>query len=345
MAERDTAERDAAERGTNELAGMPPEIWVLAGPTASGKTAVALELAGLLAGRAAGAGGVEIISADARQIFRGMGVGVAQPTAAERARVPHHLVDCIDPLELYTAADFGRDARRLLVELAGRGVLPLVVGGSGLYLQALVEGLFAGPGQDAALRARFEERAEREGDGALHAELAEIDVETAARLHPHDRVRVIRALEVALLTGMPLSEHHRRQSRESSLAARTRYVVLDRDRGDLHRRIAARTAAMYEGGLVEEARALLARGLTREHPAYRTVGYAEAFVLLAGESSVAEAIEATCTATRQYARRQLIWFRSVRGAIWVTAEPGEEPAATARRIMAAVDAAAGAGDG
>jgi tRNA dimethylallyltransferase len=335
------------------LAELPPHIWVLAGPTASGKTQVALELAARLVDTVpgtAGAAGVEILSADARQIYRGMRIGAAQPTAAEGARVPHHLVDCVDPLTLYTAADFGRDGRRVLASLSGRGVVPLVVGGSGLYLRVLIEGLFEGPPRHAALRAELEARAERQGDAALHAELARSDPETAARLHARDRVRVIRALEVLRLTGVPLSEHHRRHSRAGSLAARTRLVVLDRERADLHARIARRTAAMYRQGILDEAARLLARGLAPEHPAYRTIGYREAFDVVRGRCSVEAAIEATTVATRQYARRQLIWLRGwtrhLPAAPWVVAPPDELPERTAARILVRLaGSAAGGGAG
>jgi tRNA dimethylallyltransferase len=345
-----------ADEPSPPMSAMPGRIWVLAGPTAGGKTSVALELAGLLpelaraalpaathADRESATAALpvtaEIISADARQIFHGMRIGTAQPTAAERARCPHHLVDCVDPLNLYTAAQYGRDARRVLADLAARQAAPLVVGGSGLYVQALIEGLFTGPGQDPELRAALNRRAETEVDAALHAELGELDPETAARLHPNDRVRVIRALEVACKTGMPISEHHRRQSAADSLAARTHYVVLDRDRDELHARIQARTTAMFTDGILDEAQALLARGLTPEHPTYRTVGYREAFAVIRGEMDVAAAIAATQAATRHYARRQLIWFRAVERATWVRAAPRESPAATARRIADTLTAA------
>lgn len=302
-----------------------PPIWVVAGPTAVGKTTVGIALASRLGG--------EVISADSRQVYRGMSIGTSKPTADEQAQVPHHLLDVADPLSHYTAADFARDGRAVLAELERRGSAPVVVGGSGLYLQALIEGLFAGPGRDPALRAELEARAEREGTAALHADLQSIDPETARHLHPNDRVRVIRALEVQLKSGRPLSVL-KREARSPSLRARTRYFVLDRDRDDLNRRIAERTAVLFESGILDEARELLARGLGPAHPAYRTIGYEEAFRTLRSELALPAAIEAATRATRQFARRQRTWFRSVRGACWIRIPAAEPPPETAERLLA-----------
>jgi tRNA dimethylallyltransferase len=316
-----TAASGAPDPGPADRAPSP--IWVIAGPTAVGKTAVAIELA-------LRAGG-EILAADSRQVYRGMAIGSAQPTAAERARVPHHLVDFADPLHHYTAADFARDGRRVLADLDQRRVRAIVAGGSGLYLRALVDGLFAGPPRDLALRAALEARAEREGTPALHAALAAVDPETAGRLHPNDRVRLVRALEVHAATGRPLSAL-RREAAWPSLRARTRVVVLDRDPADLDRRIAERTAAMFAGGILAEATALAARGLGPGHATSRTIGYREAFALLAGTMDLAQAVAAATRATRQFARRQRTWFRAERGALWLELKPTEPPAATAERL-------------
>ncbi len=282
---------------------------------------------------AAEALGAEVISCDARQIYRGLEIGSAQPSPAQRARVVHHCVATAEPLTHFTAADYGRQARGVLAELATRGVPPMVVGGSGLYLRALVDGLADVPGRDPELRRVLEARARRDGARVLHTELAGVDPEAAARLHPHDTVRVVRALEVAQLTGRALSEHHRRRPAES-LAARTRIVVLDRPREALAARIAERARRMFENGLLDEAQALLEKGLNTSHAVYRTVGYAQAFQVLQGEMTRESAIDATERATRRYAKRQRTWFRGLAGAVWVAASNEQTPVEIAERVMA-----------
>jgi tRNA dimethylallyltransferase len=273
-----------------------------------------------------------------------MAIGTSQPTPLERALVPHHLLDFADPLQHYTAADFARDGRRVLAELDRRRVPAIVAGGSGLYLRALVDGLFTGPARDLALRAGLEARADREGTPALHAALAAVDPETAARLHPHDRVRLIRALEVEAVTGRPLSAL-RRENAWPSLRARVHYLVLDRDPEDLDRRIDERTAAMFAGGILEEARALLARGIGPTHATARTIGYREAFAVLAGELTSEAAVAAAARSTRQFARRQRTWFRREPGACWVRLAPEEAAEATAERLLSLAAEGTGASGG
>ncbi len=303
---------------------LPLPIWVVAGPTAAGKTAVGIALASRLGG--------EVISADSRQVYRGMTVGTSKPTPAEQALVPHHLLDVADPLAAYTAADFGRAGRMALAELDRRRVLAIVVGGSGLYLRALIDGLFSGPPRDTAIRAELEARADREGTAALHTALAEVDSEAAARLHPNDRVRLIRALEVHAASGTPLSTL-RREAAWPSLRARVRYAILDRDQADLDARIAERTAAMFRGGILAEAKVLLARGIGPQHATYRTIGYREAFAVLRGEMDLESAVASATRATRQFARRQRTWFRAEPGARWLELAPGEAPDVTADRLL------------
>ncbi len=307
-----------------ERESAPGPIWVLTGPTAVGKTAVGIAVARHLGG--------EIISADSRQVYRGMTIGTSKPSAAEQALVPHHLLDIADPLIHYTAADFARDARQALAGLDRQHVPAVVVGGSGLYLRAFIDGLFTGPARDPELRATLEARADRDGTPALHAELERIDPETAGRLHPNDRVRLIRALEVHALSGRPLSAL-RREAAWPSLRPRTRYIVLDRADPDLDRRIAERTLLMFRTGILAEARDLLARGLGPEHASHRTIGYREAFAHLRGEADLPVAVAAATQATRQFARRQRTWFRGVQGAEWFHLEPEESPEATAHRLL------------
>jgi tRNA dimethylallyltransferase len=308
----------------------PLPIRVIAGPTAVGKTAVGIAVAEHL--------GAEILSADSRQVYRGMTIGTSKPTPEEQARVPHHLLDVADPRDHYTAADFARDARAVIADLDRRRVPVIVVGGSGLYLRALIDGLFAGPGRQPELRAELEAWADREGSGALHAELVRVDPERARRLHPNDRVRLVRALEVERATGKPLTLWQREQA-EHSFRERTRYFVLDREDPDLDARIAIRTRAMFQAGLLEEARALLAQGLSPEHATYRTIGYTEAFAVLRGEMPMAAAIIAAIQSTRQFARRQRTWFRGVKGASWKMLTPGDTPEETATELEARTEPA------
>ena len=278
-------------------------IPVLLGPTAVGKTSVSLPLAEAL--------NAEIVCVDSRQVYRGMEIGSAAPTPEERARVPHHLVTEIDPEEIMSAGEFGRRTRAAVESIRARGREALLVGGSGLYLRATLGGLDEQLPHDAELRESLRARVREEGVEALHAELAQRDPETAARTSPRDAQRVTRALEVIALTGRPVSAL-RTKGRRTELPARI--VVLDREREDLEARIRARVASMIEAGLVDEVRALLARGLDPRTPALRSVGYAETIRFLAGELDRAAWIEEIAVNTRRYAKRQRTWFRSLENA-------------------------------
>ena len=272
-------------------------LAVLAGPTASGKTRLAVEAAGRL--------GAEIVSADSQQVYRDLEVGTAKPTAAERALVPHHLLDLVDPGEGMDAARWAELADRAIADIAARGRLPLLVGGTGLYLRALLRGVVEAPGRDPALRARLEEEAVRLGRPALHARLAAVDPAAAARIRPNDLVRVVRALEMAS-GGRTQSElfagHGFRERRY-----RYRFFALDVPREELHRRIEERARAMAEGGILEEARRLLERfgGALPRLP----IGYADAAECVRGRLSLDELVHRIALAHRRYARRQLIWLR------------------------------------
>lgn len=293
---------------------------VLAGPTACGKSSLALELARALAPSVP----VEIVSVDSALVYRGLDIGTAKPSAAERAEVPHHLIDLIEPGEAYSAARFVADARRTCDAIRARGALPLLVGGTMLYVKALREGLDDMPPSDPQLRAALDARARREGWPALHAELARVDPLTAQRLAPRDAQRIQRALEVFLATGRPLSSFQRGAARdaadESAGPAGARagrredwpLVALEpASRAWLHARIAARFDEMLARGLVEEVRALRARGdLHAGLPAMRCVGYRQAWEAL--ERGTLESLrEAGIAATRQLAKRQLTWLRGM----------------------------------
>ena len=261
-----------------------------------------------LAERLAPTRAVEIVSVDSAQVYRGMDIGTAKPSAAERAAVPHHLIDLLDPAERYSAARFVADATAKIDEIAARGALPLLVGGTMLYFKALFDGLDALPEADAAVRTSLDERARREGWPALHAELAAVDPPTAARLAPNDAQRIQRALEVHAVSGRPLSALHTARSRGEPPAL----ISLEpQDRAWLHGRIGERFQQMLDAGLVDEVRALRARGdLDPGMPSMRAVGYRQAWAALdAGDLSRLHAEGSA--ATRQLAKRQLTWLRSM----------------------------------
>ncbi len=284
---------------------MGGKAFALLGPTASGKSRLALELAAHHP--------VEIVSLDSAQVYRGMDVGTAKPSAAEQKRVAHHLIDLIEPTQSYSAGRFRADAVRAIGEIQGRGKIPLIVGGTMLYYKALTQGLDALPQADAALRARIDARAARHGWPALHAELARVDPVTAARLAPNDAQRIQRALEVWELSGKPISElqNSARQDLPFQLKA---YALIPEDRAVLHRRIAERFDRMLQDGLVEELIALRARhALHAALPSMRCVGYRQAWGYLEGEYGKAELREKGIAATRQLAKRQLTWLRSLPG--------------------------------
>ncbi len=292
-----------------------PLAVALVGPTAAGKTAAALAFAQRRP--------VEIISVDSALVYRGMDIGTAKPTPAERAAVPHHLVDILDPREAYSAARFAADARRLIAEVRARGRLPLLVGGTMLYLKALREGIDEMPPADPAVRRELDEAAAAQGWPALHAELARVDPATAARLAPGDAQRIQRALEVWRVTGRPLSHWHRRDAQAGGRGHGTRLPGLGDalpvvslepgDRAWLHARIASRFEQMLRDGLLDEVRNLRARGdLSPELPSMRCVGYRQAWAAL-DSGDLSGLREAGIAATRQLAKRQLTWLRSIAG--------------------------------
>jgi tRNA dimethylallyltransferase len=306
--------------------------WIgLAGPTASGKTAVALALAERWP--------LEVVSVDSALVYRGMDVGTAKPTPGELARVPHHLIDLLDPAQSYSAAQFVADANRLIGEIQARGRLPLLVGGTMLYFKALVDGLDALPPADAALRAEIDAEAAEVGWPALHAQLAQVDPTTAARLAPNDTQRLQRALEVWRLTGRPLSAFHTRGAGEAGSTPPEHLLISlePLDRAWLHRRIGERFEAMWAGGLLDEVNALRARGdLHARLPSMRCVGYRQAWEALdAGLEGAAlreQVLERGAAATRQLAKRQITWLRSmVRAAV---PADGPDPAQAVARLVA-----------
>jgi tRNA dimethylallyltransferase len=279
--------------------------FALLGPTASGKSRLALALAARHP--------VEIVSMDSAQVYRGMDVGTAKPSAAERARIPHHLVDLVEPTESYSAGRFRNDAIRAVQDILERGRIPLLVGGTMLYYRALAQGMDALPPAEPELRRRIDARAARHGWPALHAELARVDPASAARIAPNDAQRIQRALEVRELAGKPLSSLQTARGADLPFALEA-YALVPEDRAELHRRIEARFDAMLAGGLVEELRALRARHALRpELPSMRCVGYRQAWAFLEGEYDAQALRDKGIAATRQLAKRQLTWLRGLPG--------------------------------
>lgn len=298
--------------------------WYLTGATAVGKSTVALELAGRL--------GAEILSLDSMAVYRGLDIGTAKPSAAEQGRVPHHLIDLVEPDQDYTLAQYVDAAERATREIVGRGAVPLFVGGTPLYLKALLRGIFSGPPADWDLRRELQAFAKDEGPERLHARLAKVDSRTAARLHPRDERRVIRALEVWEKTGQSISDLQQQFDRARPAAA-CRVFVLSRPRDELVKRIDARVEAMFAEGLVDEVRTLLARPLAFSRTASQAVGYREVLELLADERDLPATVELVKLRTRQFAKRQMTWFRSLSECRTVSVGGDENPAEIASMVQ------------
>jgi tRNA dimethylallyltransferase len=285
---------------------MTPPVLAVVGPTATGKTALAVELARRLGG--------EVINADSMQLYRGMDIGTAKPTPEERGGVPHHLLDLWHVRQPASVAEYARRARAEIDRLRADGVVPLLVGGSGLYVRAVLDDLEF-PGTDAALRARLEEELAAEGPAALHARLARVDPDAAAAVLPSNGRRIVRALEVIELTGGPF----RARLPEPRPHYPAVVVGLDRDTADLDRRVAERVDRMWAAGFVAEVEALAADGLREGPTASRALGYAQVLAQLAGEMGAEEAREVTVRTTRRFVRRQRSWFRRDPAVRWFDA--------------------------
>ena len=297
-----------ADDGDGQTGGaLAPVIFVM-GPTAAGKTAVALELAARLP--------IELVSVDAAQVYRGMDIGTAKPSAAELARAPHRLIDIRDPEEAYSAADFCADALAAIREIHAAGRIPLLVGGTMFYFRSLEQGLPDLPAADPAVRARIADEAQGLGWGALHARLAARDADAGRRIHPNDPQRIQRALEILELTGHGPS--YFRRAATARWAYRTcKIVIAPGARAELHDRIARRFETMLAAGFITEVERLLARpGLSAAAPSLRTVGYRQAGQYLSGELGYSEMTQQAIAATRQFAKRQYTWLRRETDAVW-----------------------------
>jgi len=286
----------------NSLIPLP----VVLGPSGAGKSELAIHIAQACGG--------EIVSCDSLQLYRGLDIGTAKVPADQRGGVAHHLIDVLEPTELYTAGDYARAAQQVLMEIAGRRRIPVIVGGTGFYLRALLEGLFPGPQRDEAIRARLQLR-EGKRPGSLHRVLSRLDPAAAARIHPNDKNKTIRALEVRLLEKQSISDLFQR-GRSSLGGFRPIKLGLDPPRELLYRRLDARAAAMFERGLVDEVRKLLAAGVPGSAKPFESLGYKQALQVLEGRLTPEQALECTQVETRRYAKRQLTWFRKEQNVHW-----------------------------
>ncbi len=291
-------------------------VFVLTGPTGVGKSDWAIRLAQEAA--------VEIVSVDSALVYRGLDIGAAKPSRAVRERIPHHLIDICDATESYSAGRFVSDATAAIAQIHARRRVPLLVGGTMLYIRALVHGLAPLPRASAEVRARLDERAAREGWPALHDELSRIDPAAAARIARTDSQRIQRALEVCYTTGQPISELQRATVSPLAGLRLKRWALAPTDRNVLHERLSARFHAMMAAGFLDEVRRLHQRGdLTARHPSMRSVGYRQLWAHLDGEYGLEEAEQRGIFATRQLAKRQLTWLRAEKGAEWLEPDGGE----------------------
>jgi tRNA dimethylallyltransferase len=286
---------------------MKPKIVIILGPTAVGKSALALELAGQLNG--------EIVNADSQQVYRYLDIGTGKPTMAERERVRHHLIDMVNPDQEFNAAMFRHLANEVIYQINERKRNPMVCGGTGLYLKALTRGLFQGPAQDVIFRSELEKEIAQSGLDSVYRRLAEIDPTVTSTIHPNDRSRTVRALEVYQLTGKPISQwqnDHRFQEDSFEVLK----IGLNLDRVELYERINRRSAAMIQAGILEEVRGLVARGYSLDLKPLGSVGYAQMGKVIRGALTIDAALEEMQQQTRHLAKRQLTWFRADKEVRW-----------------------------
>ena len=298
-----------------------PLLVAIVGPTATGKSSLALGLARALRG--------EIVNCDSMQMVRGMDIGTAKPSRQEQATAPHHLYDRVGPDGYYSAGQYMEEARPICREIAGRGRVPLVVGGTGLYLRALLLGVFEGPGRSQEHRRYLHELAIRKGEAALHRMLARVDPSSAQRIQPTDVVRIVRALEVCHQAGRPISDLQ--GERKSLTGFRIVKIGIGLEREKLYVRIESRVREMFGAGLLGEVQGLIDQGFSPESKGFEAIGYRQAVSCINGQMSLEDAVESTCTDTRRYAKRQMTWFRKEPDLNWISA-PGESQETLAKAL-------------
>ncbi|MGQ9471557.1 MAG: tRNA (adenosine(37)-N6)-dimethylallyltransferase MiaA [Candidatus Aminicenantales bacterium] len=291
------------------------DLVIILGPTAVGKSELAIDLAERFAG--------EIINCDSMQVYRGFDIGTDKPSPEIRQRVSHHLIDIVDPDTQFTAAAFVEHALAAIGQIVRRNHLPLVVGGTGLYLKALTEGLFPGPGRNQEVRQTLEAEIKNHGLSVLYQRLLAVDPEYGKKIHPHDRLRIVRALEVYLLTGKPISEHFK-ATRTYLGGFNLTKIGLKLDREELKQRIDERVERMFARGLVTETKKLVNQGIPESAPPFQALGYKQALNYLHGKISLHEAKEQTKKETREYAKRQMTWFRRMKNTVWFNPKEREK---------------------
>ena len=306
---------------------IPPPLLVIVGPTGVGKTAVAVRLAGTLS--------IEAVNADSRQVYRGMDIGTGKPTRQEQAALRHRLIDVVDPDERYHAARFRSEALAAIAEIGARRALPVVVGGTGLYVRALLKGLHAAPPADLALRRELDEYAAARGLPDLHARLAALDAAAARALHPNDRLRIVRALEIRLLAGDPGPRAAADWSRQVT-GWRLVMIGLCRERGALNRSLADRARAMADRGMMDEVKTLLAKGYDEALPAMGGIGYRQFAAALGGRMSADDALRLMVRDTCRYAKRQMTWFAREPEVRWLDVDQAGGIEGAAEHILTVV---------
>lgn len=292
-----------------------PRIIAIAGPTASGKTALSIQLAKEIDG--------EIVSCDSMQVYKDMDIGTAKPTLEEQAGIPHHMLSVAEPWEDFSVSRYCAMADPIVEDILRRGKSPIIVGGTGLYMDALIRGNAFAPCPSTGRREELEALAASQGIEAVIEKLQKVDPESAARLHPSDQKRIIRAMEVYLETGMTITEHNRKTQEIPPKYQPIRFALTDRQRQTLYDRIDRRVDAMLEAGLMEEIQGLLARGIPEKCTAMQAIGYKEFVAALHGESTLEEAAQQVKQSSRRYAKRQLTWFRRNPENIWLIREDGQ----------------------
>ena len=300
---------------------MERKLIVIVGATAVGKSEVGIALAARLGG--------EIVSCDSRQVYKYMNIGTAKPTPEERKKIPHHMIDVISPDVSYSAGQFAEEAGKEIELIFRNGKMPILVGGSGMYIRALIDGLFSGPPRDETVRQRLRKEADRHSPDYLHKRLEGVDPVTADRLHVNDRQRIIRALEVYELTGRAISELQRESA---STPYEVAMIGLVRARGQIYDRIERRVASFFRDGFVDEVKGLLEMGYGAELPSMKTLGYKEVVAFLAGDVSLQKTIDDICRNTRHFAKQQRTWFRADKRIRWFEVSDVESGKEVAERI-------------